>query len=108
MTVTVAELNFTSIDYCENATYNSGDGTDGVDYKEGSYSVYQTLKAAGNNDFTFTPSSTIDMSGTGVHLRFWGLFMQGSLINNIQVGITDGTNTGYWVVAARRISWWVV
>lgn len=106
MTVTVSGLNLTVLDACENTTYNDATGTDSVDYKEGSYSAYWTKRSSGDNDCTFTPSSSVDMSGTGVHVRWWGLFVQGSLINleangGIQFWCTDGINTGYWYVSGR-------
>ena len=106
MAVTVAGLDFIEIDYCENITYNDMDGTDAVDYKQGSYSTYATKRASGDNDCTFTPASSKDLSGTGVHLRFQALFAQGQLINTfaaggIQLGISDGTNTGFWYVSGK-------
>ena len=106
MAITVAALAQTIIDACDNNTYNDGAGVDTVDFKQNSASVYWTKKASGNNDCTFTPSAAVDLSGTGVHVRFWGLFLQGSLINlaasgGIQFWASDGSNTGYWYLGGR-------
>ena len=54
---------------------------------------------AGDNDVIFTPTSSVDMTGTK-HLRIWYLNTSGGLINTyvnggIQLGISDGANTGY-------------
>lgn len=106
MTVTVAALSQTVLDACNSITDNDGGGVDSVDFKQNSASVYWILKSSGNNDATFTKATgTWDLSGTK-HLRFWGLFMQGSLINlaangGIQVGVSDGANTGFWYIGGR-------
>jgi hypothetical protein len=106
MTVTLAALNQTVLDSCDSTTDNDAAGTDTVDYKEGSASCYWTKRSSGNNDCTFTKASgTWDLSGT-THVRFWGLFVQGSLINveasgGLQFWATDGSNTGYWYIAGR-------
>lgn len=105
MAVTVAALNQTVIDACDATTDNDATGTDTVDFKENSASCYWTKRASGDNDTTFThPTGSWDLSGTGVHVRWWGLFLQGSLINTdalggIQFWASDGTNTGYWYVS---------
>lgn len=107
MTVTVAAKNQTVLDACDSVTDNDAEDVDSVDFKENSASVYWTHRASGDNDCTFTKASgTWDLSGTGVHVRFWGLFMQGSLINTfasggIQLGLSDGSNTGYWYVSGK-------
>ena len=71
MTVAVEALNQTIVDACDSDTYNDADGVDSVDFKQNSGSVYWTIKSDGNA--TFTPSASVDLSGTGVHVRFWGL-----------------------------------
>jgi hypothetical protein len=104
MTVTVAAKNQTVLDACDSTTDNDADGTDSVDFKENSASCYWTKRSSGNNDLTFTKASgTWDFS-TYTHVRWWGLFLQGSLINTdvaggIQFGATDGSNTGWWKVS---------
>lgn len=109
MAVTVSGKNYTQISSCETTssggTWAGVDTPDSTNYKEGSNSLCGTLKAAGDNDATFTPTSAIDMSGTK-HLRCWYLNTSGGLINlkasgGIQIGISDGTNTGYWYLAGR-------
>lgn len=106
MAITVSAQTQTILDACDSVTNNDMDGVDTVDFKQNSTSCYATKKAAGNNDCTFTKASgTWDLSGTK-HLRFWGLFVQGSLINTIasggiQVGVTDGSNTGYYYVGGK-------
>jgi hypothetical protein len=99
MTVTLAPLNQTVLDACESITDNNMDGIDGATWKEGTYSVFATKRSAGNNDCTFTKATgTWDLSGVK-HVRFWLLCTSGGLItatSGIQLGLTDGTNTGYW------------
>jgi len=109
MAVTVSGKNFTQFSTCDSGSAGgtwSGSPTQDTDnYKEGSASISDILKGSGNNDWTFTPTSSIDLSGTK-HLRLWVLLTQGSLINTkasggIQIGLTDGTNTGYYYVDGR-------
>lgn len=109
MAVTVAGKNYTQISGCESISDGGAwagvDTQDGTNYKEGSYSLCGTLKAGGNNDATFTPTAAVDMSGTK-HLRVWYLNTSGGLIDTfanggIQIGISDGVNTGYWKLAGR-------
>ncbi len=107
MTVTIETINETTIHKCEATTNSNMDGIDGTTWKEGTYSLYATKRAAGNNDCTFNaPTGGWDLSGTGVHVRFWYLCTNGGLINlaasgGIQLGLTDGTNTGYWYLGGR-------
>lgn len=109
MAVTVAGKNYTQISGCE--TTSDGGSWSGVDtpdlsnVKENTYSLCGTLKAAGDNDAVFTPSASIDMSGTK-HLRCWYLCTSGGLLNTlagggIQIGISDGVDTCFWYLAGR-------
>jgi len=106
MTVTAVGINTTVLDACESTTDNNMDGTDGVDFKENTYSVYATKRSSGDNDCVFTKASgTWDMS-TYTHVRWWMVCSSGALINlaasgGIQLGLTDGTNTAYWYVGGR-------
>lgn len=109
MAITVSGKNYTQISGCESIT-DGGDWTgvdtqDNKNFKEGSYSLCGTLKANGDNDAVFTPTVAVDMSGTK-HLRFWYICTSGGLLNTfagggIQVGISDGINTGFWKLAGR-------
>ena len=101
------EKNYTQISSCD--TTSSGgtwlifDTQDTTTYKEGSASLCGTMKSSGVNTATFTPSSAVDMSSQN-HLRFWFLDSAAGLLDvtsngGIRVGISDGTNTGYWYVA---------
>jgi hypothetical protein len=107
MAVTVAALNQTVLDACDSVTDNNMDGVDTVDFKENSASVYATKRSSGNNDCIFTKATGVwDLSGTGVHVRFWLLCTSGALINleasgGIQLGVSDGVNTGYWYISGR-------
>jgi len=107
MAVTVTGLNYTRIHNCDdindsNATPEcsvDASTNDPGDYREGTASVFWILKSSGDNDGTFTPNSALDLSDA--HVRFWGLFTHGGLLNNkasggIQFWATGGGNTGYW------------
>lgn len=109
MAITVSGKNYTQISGCESTsdggTWTGIDAQDGDNKKEGSYSLCGTLKAAGNNDAGFTPSTAVDLSGTK-HVRFWLISTHGALLNihvsgGIQFYASDGTNTGYWYVGGR-------
>ena len=73
-------------------------GTDDVTYKEGAGSVGFVMKTSGLNTTTFTPTTSKDLSGVK-HVRFWMLSTHGGDFVQIELGITDGGNTGYWVLA---------
>jgi hypothetical protein len=105
--LTVSGLNLTVMNACDATSDWSGSpSTDTETYMENGTALAWTLKGSGNNDVTYTlPSGTLDMSGTK-HVRFWGLFLQGSKINTFAAGgiqffASDGTNTGYWYVGGR-------
>jgi hypothetical protein len=109
MALTVAGKNYSQISGCESISdggaWTGVDTQDSANYKEGSYSLCGTLKANGNNDAVFTPTAVVDMSGTK-HLRCWYLCTSGGLLNTlagggIQIGISDGVNTGFWYLAGR-------
>ena len=109
MAVTIMGKNYTQISGCESTsdggTWSGVDTQDSTNVKENTYSLCGTLKASGDNDATFTPTTAIDMSGTK-HLRCWYLCTSGGLLNTyagggIQIGISDGTNTGFWYLAGR-------
>jgi hypothetical protein len=109
MAITVSGKNYTQISSCDTlssgGTWAGVDTVDSADKKEGAASLCGTLKASGNNDTTFTPSSSVDLSGTK-HVRFWFLITSGSLVNiyangGIQFWASDGSNTGYWYVGGR-------
>lgn len=109
MAVTVTGLNYTQFSSCDSGsaggTWGGSPTADTDNYKEGSASISDALKASGNNDWTFTPTSSVDLSGAK-HLRIWILATQGSLINleangGIQIGITDGSNTGWYYIGGR-------
>ena len=109
MAVTVSGKNYSQISGCESTSDGGSwagvDTQDSANCKEGSYSLCGTLKANGNNDAIFTPASAVDMSGAK-HLRCWYLNTSGGLINlkasgGIQLGVSDGSNTGYWYLAGR-------
>lgn len=103
MAITVTGKNYTQISGCESiadgGTWTVMDTEDSVNFKENTKSLCGTMKASGINTATFTPTSSVDLSGTK-HLRMWFLDSAGGLLastaDGIQLGITDGTNTGYW------------
>jgi len=108
MPVAVAGKNFLNISQCESSADN---GTwlilttqDADNVKQGTYSLCGILKAAGNNDATFTPTASKNLENK--HVRFWGMFAQGKLIElyangGIQFWATGGGVTGYWYVGGR-------
>jgi hypothetical protein len=109
MAVTVAGKNYTQISSCDTAssggTWGGSPAVDSANKKEGVASLSDILKSSGNNDWTFTPTSSIDMSGIK-HLRIWCIFTHGGLVelevnDGIQLFISDGTNTGYYTVGGR-------
>jgi len=103
MAITISGKNYTQISGCESisdgGTWTVLDTQDSANKKEGTYSLCGTMKAIGINTATFTPTSSVDLSGTK-HLRMWFLDSAPGLLvstaDGIQLGITDGTNTGYW------------
>ena len=109
MAITVTGKNYNQLSTCETTssggTWTGVDTPDSANYKEGLNSLCGTLKAAGNNDAIFAPTIAVDMTGIK-HLRVWYINTSGGLINTfanggIQLGISDGTNTGYWKIAGR-------
>lgn len=109
MAVTVAGKNYTQISSCDTVSSGGswgGSGTpDAANKKEGVASLSDILKSSGNNDWIFTPTSSVDMSGTK-HLRIWCIFTHGGLVeteanHGIQLMISDGVNTGYYTVGGR-------
>jgi hypothetical protein len=110
MAITVSGKNYSQISGCESTSdggaWSGVDTPDGTNFKEGTYSLCGTLKSAGDNDAVFTPTSAVDMSGTGVHLRCWYICTSGGLLNTfaaggIQMGISDGANECFWYLAGR-------
>lgn len=109
MAVTVSGKNYTQISGCE-STSDGGvwtilDTQDSVNFKQGSYSLCGTMKSSGINTASFTPTSPVDMSGIK-HLRMWFLDSAAGLLDTkanggIQLGITDGSNTGYWNLGGK-------
>lgn len=115
MAVTVAGYNFTQISNCDSddGTWSGSPSQDTDNYKEGSASISEVFKGAGNNDWVQTPAASVDLSGTK-HLRLWVILTQGSLINlaasgGIQIGLSDGSNEGWYYVGGRDTypgGWW--
>jgi len=110
MAVSVSGKNYNQLSGCESTSdggsWSGVDTQDSTNNKEGTYSLTGTLKAAGNNDAVFTPTTAVDMSGTGVHLRCWYICTSGGLLNTfaaggIQMGISDGSNECFWYLAGR-------
>ena len=107
MTVVVNRIGYLDLNDCDDdALWDTViDGIDTVDYVEGTGSVYGIMKTAGLEDTGFTPAASKDLSGVK-HVRFWGQFAQGTLIDlkvngGIRFWASDGTNTGYWYVGGR-------
>jgi len=109
MAITVSGKNYTQISSCDTGSSGGQWGLspteDSANKKEGVASICDCLKSAGDNNWVFTPTSSVDLSGTK-HLRIWMILTHGGLINTyanggIQIGITDGTNTGYWYVGGK-------
>lgn len=109
MAVTVSGKNYTQISGCESTSdggvWTTLDTQDSVNFKQGSYSLCGTMKSSGINTASFTPTSSVDMSGTK-HLRMWFLDSAAGLLDTkanggIQLGITDGSNTGYWNLGGK-------
>jgi hypothetical protein len=110
MAIVIAGKNYSQLSGCETTSDGGSwagvDTPDSTNYKEGSNSLCGTLKANGNNDAVFTPTASVDMSGTGVHLRCWYICTSGGLLNTfaaggIQLGISDGSNECFWYLAGR-------
>ena len=63
MAITVSPKNYSQISSCDTTssggTWSGVDTADSADKKEGAASLCGTLKASGNNDTTFTPSSAL-------------------------------------------------
>ena len=104
MTVTIVGTNYLQITSMDTDTAGgTWDGQtpadDASSYKEGAGSMCFVMKTNGTNVTTFTPSSSVDLSGTK-HVRFWMLSTHGGDFTQTELGITDGANTGYWVLAS--------
>jgi len=109
MAITVSGKNYTQISSCDTSssggTWGLSPTQDTANKKEGIASLSETLKLSGNNDWTFTPTSSVDLSGIK-HLRIWIICTHGGLIElyangGIQISISDGVNTGYYYVGGR-------
>lgn len=109
MAVTVAGKNYTQISGCESisdgGTWTTLNTQDSVNKKQGTYSLCGTMKNSGLSTATFTPTASVDMSGTK-HLRMWFLDSAAGLLDTkanggIQLGVTDGVNTGYWNLGGK-------
>ena len=109
MAVTISGKNYTQFSSCDSSsaggTWLTLTTADTASMKQGSASLCGIMKSSGTNNATFTPTSAVDLSGTK-HLRIWMYLIQGSLIETyanggIQIGITDGTNTGYYYIGGR-------
>lgn len=99
MTVSVSAKNFTSIDYCENASNFTGSTPADVTdfFKQGTQCVGFTMKSSGNNDTSLSGSWNL----TNKHLHFWYMTVALKELNveasgGFQVYLSDGTNTGYY------------
>lgn len=111
MAVTVSGYNYTQFVPCdaitgEGVTWSETPEQDTDNKMEGTASLSFTLKSSGNNDvYASLSTGSWDLSGTK-HLRLWGMFAHGGLIQTyasggIQILISDGTNTAYWTVGGR-------
>ena len=112
MAVTVLGKNYAQISSCDTTSSGGSWSTgtaDSEQYKEGTAALAATLKSSGNNDWTFTPSSVVDLSGVK-HLRNWIISLHGSKLNTIanggiQFGLSDdaGATYGYYYVGGRDV-----
>ena len=109
MAVTVSAKNYTVISGCESSTDGGTwlilTAQDGADRKQGTYSLCGTVKAAGANIVTFTPTVAKDLSGVK-HVRWWMVLAHGGLLetyayDGLNFWCSDGTNTGYWKILGR-------
>jgi len=110
MTVTISGTNYSQLSTCDSTTAGGTwtletPAADTTTYKEGAGSLSFVMKDSGDNYTQFAPTSSKDLSGTK-HVRFWFLSSLGALINlkangGIQLGLYDGTNTGWWYVSGR-------
>lgn len=99
MTVSVSAKNFTSINYCENASNFTGSTPSDVTdfFKQGTQCVGFTMKSSGNNDTYLSGSWNLSSK----HLHFWYMTVALKELNveasgGFQVYLSDGTNTGYY------------
>jgi len=108
MAVSVSGKNYTQISSCDTissgGTWSAG-SQDTANKKEGVASLSNVMKSSGLNSWTFTPTSSVDLSGT-THLRVWFLDSAAGLLANqsaggIQLGVSDGSNTGYWYLGGK-------
>lgn len=110
MTVTVSGYNYTLISDCNSSSSqgtHSGLTTQDTEYyRYGTASLCGTFKAT-SNTHTFTPTSSVDLSGTK-HVRWQMVLNQGSLLHTyandgVNFWASDGTNTGYWKVSGSDL-----
>ena len=107
MAVTVSGKNYSQIESCNTTagTWSLTEEVDTANKKEGTGSLCFTLKANGVNTLTLS-AINVDFTSGSAHLRYW--FMdsaQGLLADTdaaIEVGISDGVNTGYWNMNVQR------
>jgi hypothetical protein len=111
MAVTVSGYNYTLISDCNSdssqGTHSGLDTQDTEYYRFGSASLCGIFKST-SNTHTFTPTSSVDLSGTGVHVRWQMVLNQGSLLktyanDGVNFWASDGTNTGYWKVSGSDL-----
>lgn len=107
MAVTVAGKNYSQIESCNTTggTWSLTEEVDAANKKEGSGSLSFTMKANGVNTLILSGLSVDFLSGSA-HLRFWFLDSAPGLLADtnaaVEVGVSDGINTGYWNLNAQR------
>lgn len=111
MALQIEGLGYSLISDC-NATTSQGAWTgptytaDTEAFKHSTASLSCEVRLAGTLDLVFTPTASIDLSGTGVHVRWWSILNQGTGLGlfangGVQFYATDGVNTGYWYAGGR-------
>lgn len=103
MTVTIVGTNYSQIssfdtDITGGSWAGQAPAEDTVNYKEGAGSMSFIMKA-GTELTVFTPTSSIDLSGTK-HVRFWFLATHGGDFSTLELGVDDGVDTGFWQVSS--------
>jgi hypothetical protein len=107
MAVTVSGKNYSQIEACDDTSgvWDITEEADSNNYKEGSASLSFTMKSSGTNTCTLS-SINVDFTTGSAHLRFWFLDSAPGLLSDtnsaIEVGISDGTNTGYYNLNTQR------
>jgi hypothetical protein len=104
MAVTVSGKNYTQLSSCDSSTAGgtwSSTTADSANKKEGSASLSFIMKTNGTSTVTFTPTSSVNLDTK--HIRWWFLCSSAGLLDiesndGIEIGMTDGTNTGYWTM----------